>query len=84
MFFTFVTTVPIVRDAVIVNKMEILPMSVFNVACSSGIKTGILLLAEAPYSYFRYIFVLLTLKVLIDIGCICCYPYKKDRETDPR
>jgi hypothetical protein len=63
--------VPIVRDVAILDKVENLLM---------------LLMADEPaifaqlkrlYSYFRYIFPLLTLKVLIDIVHNCCYPYKK-------
>jgi hypothetical protein len=64
-------TVPIVRDVAIQDKVENL-----LVLLIAG-EPGIFSLLKRPYSYFRHIFLLLTLTVLIDIARIYCYPYKK-------
>jgi uncharacterized membrane protein len=71
MVLSFIITVPIVRDVAIQDKEENLLM--LPIAGEPEIFS----LLKRPYSYFRYIFPLLTLKVLIDIARICCYPYKK-------
>jgi hypothetical protein len=82
------TMVPIVRDVMHEDKVEILPgVSVSSEWPGPGFReySEGTSSAEALYSHFRYIFMLLTLKVLIDIACICCYPYKQQhKETDPR
>ena len=71
LFFASMITVPIVRDVAILDKVENLLM------CSIADEPGIFSLLKRPYSYFRYISLVLTFKVLIDIVRICCYPYKK-------
>jgi hypothetical protein len=71
MFLSFVITVPIVRDVATQDKVENLLM------LPIADEPEIFSLLKRSYSYFRYIFPLLTLKVLIDIVRICCYPYKK-------
>jgi hypothetical protein len=71
LFFVPIIMVPIVRDVAIQDKVENLLM------LSIADEPGRFSLLKRLYSYFRYIFPLLTLKVLIDIVRICCYPYKK-------